>query len=209
MAAEFQVHAYPNHLASFILDHWPTVAGVEYVPLPSLVEIEHLISVCYQASLLRDEERPVRFRLIFLAPDRFPVDQGPPVGLHRLVLSEPLPFTGRELRKISPAADFYDSIIGLRKDEKNGFRIWGIVHSGPRWAQSLHGGGREFQRLPNSFVINVTNPGRITVCNGSVEVATLNSGKIASPSMGVFHSKWIRSEFSSFDDEELALHGQA
>lgn len=143
MASEYHVlRAYPRDFASFVVDRWQAVSSREYASLPDLTVLEHLISVCYQASLLRDEERPVRFRLIFLAPDRFPPDQAPPTGLHRLLFSDPLPFTERELRKLSPSVDFYGSLIGLWYDGKSGLSIWGIVHSGLRWTQSLYGGGR-------------------------------------------------------------------
>ena len=209
MASAFQMRAYPQDLASFIRDNWPTRNARECASLPDLTVLEHLISVCYQASLLREEGRPVRFRVIFLPPDRFPPDLGPPVGLHRLLFRDKLPFTERELRKLSPSVDFYGSLIGLWHDGKNGLSIWGIVHSGPRWTQSLYGGGKEIQPLPDSLVINVTNPGRITVCNGSIEIATLNSGEIVSTSMAVFDSMWVRSVFVSFADEELALHREA
>jgi hypothetical protein len=91
-------------------------------------------------------------------------------------------------------------------DEKSGLAIWGIVQSGPRWTQSLYGGGKMFQPLPGSIVISVTNPGRITVSNGSTDIATLNSGRIVSPTVAVSDSKWIRSAFDSLADEELALH---
>jgi hypothetical protein len=209
MVPEYQINAYPKDFASFIRDLWQTGSTPECGLLPDLTVLEHLISVCYQASLLREEGRPVRFRLIFMAPDRFPPDLGLPIGFHRLLFRDRLPFTERELRKLSPSVDFYSSLIGLWHDGKSGLSIWGIVHSGPRWAQSLHGGGKEFQPLPDSLVISVTNPGRITVSNGSTEIATLNSGKIVIPSMAVFDSMWIRSEFGSIVDEELALHIEA
>jgi hypothetical protein len=209
MASEYQVSAYPKDLAAFVHDQWQPGNSLEYASLPNRTDLEHLISVCYQASLLRDEERPVRFRLIFLSPDMFPPDQARSADLHRLLFSDPLPFTERELRKLSPSVDFYDSLIGLWRDGKSKFWIWGIVHSGPQWAQSLHGGGKTFKPLPGSLVLNVTNPGRITVCNGSTEVATLNSGKIVSPSTVVFDSMWMRSAFGSIVDEELALHREA
>ncbi len=209
MASEFQIRAYPKDLASFVRDSWPTRKARECASFPDLTVLEHLISVCYQASLLQEEGRPVRFRVIFLAPDRFPAELGPPVGLHRLLFRDRLPFTERELRKLSPSVDFHSSLIGLWHDGKNGLSIWGIVHSGPRWTQSLYGGGKEFQPLPDSLVINVTNPGRVTVCNGSIEIATLNFGEIVSPSMAVFDSMWVRSVFVSYADEELALHREA
>jgi hypothetical protein len=209
MASEFQINAYPRDLASFVRERWVAGSGRDSTSLPGPKLLEHLISICYQASLLQEEGRPVRFRVIFLAPDRFPPDLGPPVGLHRLLFRDKLQFTGRELRKLSPSVDFYGSLIGLWHDGKSGLSIWGIVHSGMRWTQSLYGGGKEFQPLPNSLVINVTNPGRVTVCNGSIEIATLNSGEIVSPSLAVFDSMWVRSTFASFADEELALHREA
>ncbi|MFZ2445154.1 MAG: putative sensor domain DACNV-containing protein [Syntrophobacteraceae bacterium] len=207
--AEFKIRAYPRDLASFARDSWPRKNDLECVSSPDLTMLEHLISVCYQASLLREEERPVRFRVIFLAPDCFPPDLGPPTGLHGLLFRDKLPFTERELRKVSPSVDFYGSLIGLWHDGNDGLSIWGIVHSGMRWTQSLYGGGKEFKPLPDSLVINVTNPGRVTVCNGSIEIATLNSGEIVSPSTAVFDSMWVRSAFISIADEELALHREA
>ena len=89
---------------------------------------------------------------------------------------------------------------------KVGLTVWGIVHSGIRWTQSLYGGGKLFQPLPESLVISVTNPGRITVSKGSADIATLNSGRIVSPSVAVSDSKWVHSAFDSLADEELALH---
>lgn len=209
MASELQISAYPTDLASFVLKRWQAGSGRECAELPDRALLEHVISICYQASLLREEGRPVRFRVIFLAPDRFPPDLGPPAGLHRLLFRDKPQFTGRELRKLSPSVDFYDSLIGVWHDEDGGLTIWGIVHSGMRWTQSLYGGGKELQPLPASLVINVTDPGRITVCNGSIEIATLNAGEIVSPSMAVFDSMWVRSLFVSFADEELALHTES
>jgi Probable sensor domain DACNV len=209
VASEFQIGAYPKDLASYLRGRWQAGSGRAGEPLPDPKVLEHLISICYQASLLQEEGRPVRFRVIFLPPDRFPPDLGPPAGLHRLLFQDKLPFTERELRKLAPSVDFYGSLIGGWQDEESGLSIWGIVHSGPQWAQSLHGGGKGFQPLPASLVISVTDPGRLTISNGSIEVATLNAGKIIRPSTAVFDSMWIRSEFGSTVDEELAFHKEA
>ncbi|MFZ5572658.1 MAG: putative sensor domain DACNV-containing protein [Thermodesulfobacteriota bacterium] len=209
MASEYPLNSYPRDLARFVRNRWQAVDVNRTVSLPGESILEHLISVSYQTSLLREEERPIRFRLIFMDPDRFPSDHAPAVGLHNLLLRDMLPFTVRELRKLSPAVDFYGSLIGLWHAGRNGLSIWGIVHSGPQWAQSLHGGGKGFQPLPDSLVISVTNPGRMTISNGSTEIATLFDGKIVCPSTAVFDSIWIRSEFSSIVDEELALHREA
>jgi hypothetical protein len=147
--------------------------------------------------------------MILRDPDGFPADQGPPAGFHRLLFRNAVPFTEPELRKLSPSADFYGSLIGVMHDKGKGPLIWGIIHSGLRWAQSIYGGGKIFQPLPGSLVIHVTNPGRITVNNGSIEIATLNSGEIICPATGVFDSKWVSSEFASTMNEEFEFHMEA
>lgn len=122
-----QKHAYPDDLARFVREHWEDSSrdaeGAKDErddSLPVAPVLEALLSTCYQASLLREEERPVTFRLIFANPDFFPEEEGPPEGLHRLEFSEPRPFDERELRRLSPAADFERSLIGACPDGAEG-----------------------------------------------------------------------------------------
>ena len=98
-------HAYPDDLASFVREHWEDSSRDAEVTkderddsLPAAPVLEALLSTSYQASLLREEERSVTFRLIFADPDLFPEEEGPPEGLHRLEFTEPRPFDERELR---------------------------------------------------------------------------------------------------------------
>jgi hypothetical protein len=76
------------------------------IELPDRSVLEHLISTCYQASLMKEEERPVMFRLILRDHQLFPPDDGPPIGLHRLQFAKMRPFTEYELCHLAPAADF-------------------------------------------------------------------------------------------------------
>lgn len=55
MASDYKKRAYPKDLASFVLDRWQAESARDHASLPNPTELEHLISVCYQASLLRDE----------------------------------------------------------------------------------------------------------------------------------------------------------
>ena len=93
-----RVHAYPEELVSFIFDLLKDPLFLERlradgidpaVQLPGRAVLEKIISVCYQASLLREEERPMMFRLIIRAPEIFPADEGPPTGLQPLILPVP------------------------------------------------------------------------------------------------------------------------
>src|SRR5512147_1348291 len=107
-------HSYPSELADFVLAKWRSSSDLvqEYCEttddadaLPEREMLVRILSVCYQASLLREEERPVRFRLILRPPEAFPAPGGPPHGLHRLVFDEPRPLTQDELRRLAPAVD--------------------------------------------------------------------------------------------------------
>ncbi len=214
-------HTYPKELTDFIDRHWeipcsevgfgevflPRTSSKE--PLPDRSVLELLISTCYQASLLREEERTVKFRLILYEPSRLSPEQGPPKGLHRLVFTDPLPFNEYELRKLSSSADFYHSLIGIRMDGDRGLQIWGLIHTGQRWVQTLYGGGKTFQPLPEALVIHVTSPGRISICKGSATIAILNAGKIICPSMDVLDSNWMREIFDSARAHAYGLHMKA
>jgi hypothetical protein len=210
------VHAYPRELVSFLLDLWdktvPSEQLTDYegyreaVPLPDADILEQLVSICYQASLLREEERSVNFRLILREPERFPPEEGPPQGLHRLLFTSPRVYSEYELRRLSPAIDFYRSLMGVRISPVHGLQIWGIVHSGPRWMQSLIGGRETPPALPPSLVIQVTGPGRIVICKGSVVIAALNGGQISVPSSDIFNSGWISESFADVRNELTDIH---
>jgi hypothetical protein len=212
----YQKHAYPDDLASFVREHWEDSSrdaeGAKNErddSLPVAPVLEALLSTCYQASLLREEERPVTFRLIFANPDFFPEEEGPPEGLHRLEFSEPRPFDERELRRLSPAADFERSLIGACPDGGGGIRIWGIVHSGPRWLRSVRGGREPSAPLPPVPVVEVEGPGRLQVRKGSASIAELEGGRISDSYTDVFASRWLPELFAPVRAELVALHEEA
>ncbi len=208
-------HADAQDLALYVIDHWgdTRLSGLSGVgdcgsgdSLPDRDTLYHLISCCYQASLMREENRPVRFRLILREPKCFDSKDGPPKGLHRLLFSEPQPFDEYKLQRLSPAAGFYRSLIGVTLGDNDGLQIWGIVHSGSRWIQNVYGGRMIAPALPLSLVVYVTDPGRITVCKGPSTIATLNRGQIVSPAHEVFDSAWLPTGFASVHSRLWKLH---
>ncbi|MGA2735241.1 MAG: putative sensor domain DACNV-containing protein [Syntrophobacteraceae bacterium] len=209
------LHANSRDLALYVTDHWgdtrlfESSSVIDCGPgdsLPDQNTLDHLISCCYQASLLREEGRPVRFRLILREPGCFDGKDGPPTGLHRLLFSEPQPFDENELQRLSPAADFYRSLIGVRHGAHEGLQIWGIVHSGSRWVQNVYGGRTIAPALPLSLVVYVTDPGRISVCKGPLTIATINRGQIVSPTHEVFGSAWLSAGSASIRSRLWELH---
>jgi sensor domain DACNV-containing protein len=176
---------------------------------PGCATLAQLLSICFQASLMREEERQVRFRLILRDPERFPAGQEPPDGLHRLVFTEPRPCTEDELRRLSPAANFNRSIIGVNLGSGGAPQIWGIVHTGPRWLQEIHGGTQKISPIPDSLVVFVTGPGRISVSIGSTMIAGLRGGQIIGSAQEVFAAAWLRDFFAVHREELWNMHLEA
>ena len=209
--------AYPHSVASHILENWQRVPGAKNDAPTAWTEqppdheaLERLITICYQASMLREELRPVTFRLILADPGSFPCDQGPPDGLHCLRFSQTRPFNALEARRLSPAANFYRSLIGVCLDEKRDLpRMWGILHSGLRWLQNVHGGRGRPQTLPPALVISVTGPGRVTFGFGSEILARAESGMLIKQTMNVFESQWMRDTFEPVRNSLFAGHSLA
>ena len=69
-------YSYPGDLARYVRDRWRDVpdqpGGVN--PLPDAAALEGFFAACYQASMLREEERPVVFRAILAEPALFDPD---------------------------------------------------------------------------------------------------------------------------------------
>jgi hypothetical protein len=208
-------YAYPDDLARFVWEHWEDYPdgvekpGHERTESPEEAVLETLFSTCYQAGLLREEERPVTFRAILAPPEEFSEEDGPPYGLHRMEFGEPRPLNERELRRLSPAVNYERSLIGVCRDDDGELKIWGVVHSGSRWLRVLRGGRERSAPLPSVPVVKVEGPGCLAVKKGSEFDAELSGGRIVGSRSDVFTSRWLRDFFTPTQDELRELHEEA
>jgi hypothetical protein len=190
--------SYPADLTERVLTRWQEArtAGEINEPLPSPGDLATILSICYHASLLREEGRPVTFRLALSEPGLFNDADGPPSGLHRLMFARPLPLDQHELRRLSPAAAFSRSLIGATSA---GQGIWGIIHSGPQWLQTVRGGRATAQAIPQVPIVAATGPGRLLVSVGPVVLAELRDGRLSGGEMDIFESRWMQRRFAAAD----------
>jgi len=192
-------HAYPKDIAAIAWQAWreQKCAGA----LPDQHALEKLLSVAYQASLLHDEDRPVRFRLYVGDPSSVPEDSGPPEGLHRLRFTEARAFDEVELRRLAPAAKYHRSLIGVAHDG-SAFHIWGMLQSGPRWLESARGGRAIASPVPpDAVVVSALDVGHLLVSVGDVRLAELRGGRIASGGLDLFDAGWMRKQFDVYRRE--------
>jgi hypothetical protein len=201
-------YSYPGDLARFVRDRWRDAAGPPdgVDPLPDAAALEGFFAACYQASMLREEERPVVFRAILAEPALFDPEGKPPEGLQRLEFPRSLPFDPRELRRLSVAADPQRTLIGVRADGEGGLRIWGLINSGTRWLRDVQGGRRAGAPLPPAPVIHVDAPGSIEAYKGHELVGKLQGGRLSGSRVDLFESEWLPGQFSRFLEELTERH---
>jgi hypothetical protein len=189
---EYSFHSYPRELAKQIIAQWDIVSGVADT-LPPLDALASFLSEAYQASLLREEDRAVVCRLILINPPELVDDTGPPSGLHVLRFQEERAMREQEIRRLSPTATFYRSLIAVRWDSTQGFLIWGIINSGSRWINQTDGGRLRGPIVPNRLVIHIRGPGTLVVLRGENRIATLLKGKLQDYGFNIFEASWLAS----------------
>ena len=183
----------------------PDRAG-ETRPDPGTLNV--LIATALEASLLREENRPLTFRLMLRSPERFRDAADSPTELHRLRFAKPRPFTAQQLRRLTPAVDFERSLVGISADD-DGLKIWGIVQSGVRWLEQFHGGRGNALDLPDSLIIGVRDPGYMVVSQGSRPLCALEGGRLQTSRMNVFESEWFPDTFAVVREELRQVHAAA
>jgi len=136
-----------------------------------------LLDVCYHASFLVEESRPVTFRAVFLehTTQIKPLEAGESHPTELYLFDVPVPFTAEEVRQVAPAADLTRVLIAIQcTDAGSGaLGIVGLVDIGSLlWAMSRHerpmGHG-----LPDALIVAVTKPGQLTISRGSRPVIRL------------------------------------
>ena len=163
---DYPIHTYPTDLAQLIAAQWATTPdSLDF--LPPEEAIASLLSEAYQASLLREEGRSVICRLILIEADQLNDTAGPPAGLQVLRLTEERTFHENEIRRLSPSATLYRSLIGVRWDSDKGFLLWGIINSGTRWVNETDGGRLRSPAVPKRLIIHIRGPGNLIIFRGN------------------------------------------
>ena len=197
-------HEYPSDLARAVHQAWPDDAPVDPVPLPTL---EAILSVCFLASLQREEARPVTFRLVLADPEGLDMDQGPPAGVQVLPFQEPLDFSPNTLRRLTPAVEYHRAMVCIRTGGDTS-HIWGLMHTGTGWTRESDGGRRQGhdEQQPERMVVHVTSPGEISVWYGTLQLATLRGGRVVRDQLDVFRSRWLPDHFAAVRSEAMTIH---
>lgn len=173
---------------------------------------EHLAEICdvlYSASLLKEEGRAVRARVLIAPPDAFEEADGPPDGVHAVRFEVPHEFNTNEIQRLSPAASFFHSVIAVWPDRDRGFRIWGVLNTGPRWLNVVAGGRRPAGTdLPHP-VIHVRDPGWLLFYQGFHLMAEWRGRQFFGPRLDVFQTTLLNERFAPLRRQLVEEYGES
>ncbi len=164
---------------------------------PSRKQIGELCDLLYSASLLKEEGRPVRVRIMLAPPQAFEATHGPPDGIHAVRFSVPHPLSANEIKRLTPAASFYHSVVAIWPDRDRGLRIWGILNTGPRWLNLVAGGRKPVGGEAPFPTIQVRDPGWLIFYYGNNLVAEWRGREFHGPRIDVFQSRLLIDRFAS------------
>ncbi len=188
---------YPRNLFTNLQRIWnaePLSSRWPRVDLPEREVLDDLLDVCYHASLMSEEGRPIVFRVALIAstasvhpPREQPIPLEP---IMRYVLAQPVPFTTEELRRLAPVANPRQVMIAVEavgEGSRRRLQIYGLIDVGMAlWEMARH------QRIsgtssPDALVVVSNRPGELSICRGDRPVIRLRGGQVVSPLRSVLY----------------------
>ncbi|MEO5714003.1 MAG: putative sensor domain DACNV-containing protein [Luteolibacter sp.] len=164
---------------------------------PSIAQLREVCDILYSSSLLKEEGRAVRARIIIAPPRDFVGGEGPPDGVHAVRFTMTHALTANEVKRLSPAAGFFHSVVAIWPDRDRGLRIWGILNTGPRWLNIVAGGRKLAGEDIRHPVIHVRDPGWLLFYQGYGLIAEWRGREFHGPRMDVFQSQLLSERFAS------------
>ncbi len=162
---------------------------------PTTTQIENIFDVLYAASLLREEGRAVRARVVIAPPEAYLKPDDTSDGFHALRFSTQLHLSAHEIKRLSPAASFFHSAVGVWPDAEGRLRIWGIINTGPNWMNLVAGGRKPLGEDMPYPVIHVRDPGWLLFYFGYSLISEWRGREFHGPRLDVFQSKILTERF--------------
>ena len=204
---ELNAHCYPHELAEQIWSLWGRVDGTHTV-VDSIESLHSFLSVAYQASLLREEGRPVECRIALSAPKDLEPTSLARIGFHLVRLAKRRKFAEQEIRRLGPATGFYRSMILVERSPRRGFEISGMIHTGALSRDLTAAIDSINHPIPDWLIIHVRGPGNLVINKGSERLVTLLNGRVEGHGFDLCGSTWLHERFrtirAGFADENSA-----
>lgn len=182
-------YAYPPGVAAALRRQWPAHG----LALPTPAVLTRFIAEGYQASLLREEDRPVQCHL-FLRPvltvEQLPAPPAEIMAAYQiLVFHTPRGYTSQELRRLSPITQRPGTLLSVGVASTGELLIQGLVFATRPWdhVDAPH----DTALLPPALYMQVAGPGRLAFFCGAQPVLVLHQGQLGDYSGRAFPAGWL------------------
>jgi DisA bacterial checkpoint controller nucleotide-binding len=187
---ELVEHIYPRELSEQIWALWMRANGTDTL-LDSAGKLNAFLSIAYQASLLREEGRPVECRIALLGHQHLEHAVLDGTGFYPIRFAKRRIFAEQEVRRLASATGFYRSMIAVEWSDQHGFQISGMIHTGA-WSRDLTIAVDSVNYpIPDWLIIHVRGPGNLVIRRGSERVVTLLNGRVEGHGFDLFASSWF------------------
>jgi hypothetical protein len=168
--------------------------------LDSAEKLNGFLSIAYQASLLREEGRPVECRIAFLGHQHLEHAVLDGTGFHPIRFAKRRMFGEQEVRRLGAATGFYRSMIAVEWSDQHGFQISGMIHTGA-WSRDLTMAVDSINHpIPDWLIIHVRGPGNLVIHRGSDRIVTLLNGRVEGHGFDLFASSWFLGRYRTAGD---------
>lgn len=152
--------------------------------------ITELLQTMYNASLISEESKYIRFNIAFLDPAR--PDPDPPFRIRRnrwqfIPLAKPIPFQIEQILKLAHASDPRSSLLVIYPDGRGTLKIWGFVDQQNCFDEFARFDADSYFAPPGLFHAGVLDIGRVVVSIESVKIAELRVNKLMYRELDVIH----------------------
>ena len=183
--------AYPPDVSARLRHRWAEL-GPARVALPKHRALDEIIETAYHASLLHEEQRSLRFRLLVAAPSSLPSCSPRELHLQILEFDPSRRLSDSELRRLAPAADFERTLIGVHAEGEGAPYVWGLALSGVQWLRRIQSGRPSGEDLlPDALVVHVLSPGHLLIARGATPLLEMQGGRLHDSGHDVFRSMWM------------------
>jgi hypothetical protein len=168
--------------------------------LDSAESLNTFLSIAYQASLLREEGRPIECRIALLGCQELEPADLARIGFHAVRFAKRRMFVEQEIRRLGAATGFYRSMIAIEWSARNGFQISGMIHTGA-WSRDLTVAVDSVNHpIPDWLIIHVRGPGNLVIHRGSERIVTLLNGRVEGHGFDLFASSWLVERYRTVGD---------
>ncbi|MDB5097576.1 MAG: hypothetical protein JWM80_1997 [Cyanobacteria bacterium RYN_339] len=172
-------HAFPADLARAVADKWtaPVVGSFRRPPLPNPDQLRALLEVAYLAGQETDEGRSLAFTLC-CTPEAENVRRHDRDELiESWTVAAPRAFDVQEVRRLAVTADLDTMAIWVTYTGDR-LTVKGLLNVGASWAQARQGFAFHYDSLPFAVTVRADGPGKLTVYQGPVALASLAGGQL-------------------------------